>query len=99
MTGTLPGDVESKRQIHELHEAMVVKTQTVALSNVSTEDFQTIQATSGLQLQLANQPPFAAPSKSIDAFHWEDVPDSNPGQAQRLENSSRVHPPHSVFGL
>ncbi len=85
MTGTLPGAAESTRQICQLHKDLVLKTQIVALSNVSTEDFQIIQATTGLQLDVADQPPFAAPSKSVDAFYWDDVPESNPGQAERLE--------------
>ena len=85
LTGKLPGDAESTRQIRELHKALVVKTQTAALSNVRTEICQKRKATFGLQLQLASQPPFAASSKSIDAFNWNDVAEANPDQAERSE--------------
>ena len=80
-TGNLLGDADSTRQLRELHEAMVVKTQTVAFSNVKTDDFQVIQRTSGLKLELADDPPCNASEKSIDAFGWDDRPE--PAQCDR----------------
>ena len=81
----LRGDFHIK-EIHELHEMMVKEKKSVVLSNMSSNIFQTICATSGLSPRISAQPPIQSEAKSIDVYSWDDS--IEPSQSDRSDPST-----------